>query len=569
MTDLIKIGRQTTDHGHACLSLKRLLGTRLLVQAQSGAGKSWFLRKLLEETHGQMQHLVIDPEGEFATLRQHFDYVIAAKHGGDTLASPRTAALLAERLLELGANAILDLYELKRDQRTEFVKSFLETLNDAPKKLWHPAIVVLDEAHVFCPQQGEAESASAVIDLATRGRKRGFCLVAATQRLSKMDKDAVAELGNKLIGRTTLDVDLKRAADEIGMGRDRWHEIQSLAAGEFFSYGPAFDHIGVKVIAVGGVKTTHPASGSSKASSTPPPTDKIRELLPKISDLPAEVEKKAQTEADLRKEIGELRAQVAQKPFAAIEDPRVPQMLALLKQCRDVFRLRAESVVINSHLTALQDGFEQLRQAVTAVEQREDAGTVCLTGIESVLNGAPVSKTVNIRQTGVVKLPDGSEHDLGAALGDAKLDGLTKSQSRILQTIANLKQRGLTPNREMVARWMAIHPNGGRYGSDLAALRAAELLDGFELKRPVKPTEAPTRSHALNALRDGSQQRIFEVLARALTTDRFTRDSLAAAMGIHPNGGRYGSDLSWLRTMGLIPERGDIYLTEAAGYPGT
>ena len=40
--------------------------------------------------------------------------------------------------------------------------------------------------------------------------------------------------------------------------------------------------------------------------------------------------------------------------------------------------------------------------------------------------------------------------------------------------------------------------------------------------------------------------------------------SLAQLLGIHPNGGRYGSNLARLRTMGLIPDRGDIYLTEGA-----
>lgn len=69
--------------------LDRLVDTRLLVQANSGGGKSWLLRRILEQTHGQVQHLVIDPEGEFASLRERFDYVLAAKHGGDTAAGRR------------------------------------------------------------------------------------------------------------------------------------------------------------------------------------------------------------------------------------------------------------------------------------------------------------------------------------------------------------------------------------------------------------------------------------------------------------------------------------------------
>jgi hypothetical protein len=290
--------------------LATLIDTRCLVQANSGGGKSWCLRRLLEQSHGSVQHLVLDPEGEFASLRERFDYVLAAKHGGDTAAEPRAAGLLAQRLLELGVSAIVDLYELKAHDRVRFVRGFLEALVDAPKKLWHPALVVLDEAHVFCPQQGEAESATAVIDLCTRGRKRGFGSVLATQRLSKLHKDAAAELNNKLIGRTGLDVDVKRAADELGFGKERWRELRELEAGEFFVFGPALSRE-VRKVRIGPVETTHPKAGARLAFTAPPPTDRIRALLPKLSDLPAEQERKAKTEADLRAEVKSLAAQLA------------------------------------------------------------------------------------------------------------------------------------------------------------------------------------------------------------------------------------------------------------------
>lgn len=66
--------------GVSC-ALETLVNTRLLIQANSGAGKSWAIRRLLEQTHGYVQHLVIDPEGEFASLRAKFDYVLAARSG--------------------------------------------------------------------------------------------------------------------------------------------------------------------------------------------------------------------------------------------------------------------------------------------------------------------------------------------------------------------------------------------------------------------------------------------------------------------------------------------------------
>lgn len=57
-----------TAGGDLGISLSKLLQGRLLIQGASGAGKSWTLRRLLEQTTGLVQQIVIDPEGEFKTL---------------------------------------------------------------------------------------------------------------------------------------------------------------------------------------------------------------------------------------------------------------------------------------------------------------------------------------------------------------------------------------------------------------------------------------------------------------------------------------------------------------------
>src|SRR6185437_8483952 len=135
------------------IDLDVLLRTRLLVQANSGKGKSWLLRRLAEQLFGKVQVIIIDPEGEFSTLREKYGYVLVGK-GGETPADPRSAALVAEKLLELNASAVCDIYELKAEARHRWVKAFLDSLVNARKELWHPCIVVVDEAHVFAPEKG-------------------------------------------------------------------------------------------------------------------------------------------------------------------------------------------------------------------------------------------------------------------------------------------------------------------------------------------------------------------------------------------------------------------------------
>src|SRR3990167_6853883 len=174
------------------MDLTKLIESKLLVQANSGGGKSWLLRRILEQSHGKVQQIILDPEGEFGTLREKYEYILCGK-GQDAPAEPRSAAMLAIRLLETGVSAVIDLYELHPQERKHFVKLFLEAMINSPKNLWHPVMVVLDEAHVFVPEKGESEAAAAVIGFTSLGRKRGFGAVLATQRISKLAKDAAAE----------------------------------------------------------------------------------------------------------------------------------------------------------------------------------------------------------------------------------------------------------------------------------------------------------------------------------------------------------------------------------------
>jgi hypothetical protein len=290
-----------------------LLATRLLLQAGSGGGKSWALRLLMEKIFGRVQVIVIDPEGEFSTLREKFPYVLVGK-GGETPADPRSAGMLAHRLLELQASAVCDLYELKSGQRHAFVRVFLDSLLEAPKELRTPVIVVVDEAHMFCPEKGESEAYGSMVDLCTRGRKRGLCPLFATQRLSALAKDASSQLQNRLIGPTFEDIDRKRCAEILGVpkGSDErafMRELQLLPPGNFFALGRAISTERI-LVKIGEIQTTHPKAFTKHTTPPPPAPEKIKALLPKLADLPKEAEEKSRTEAELRIEIRTLKAEL-------------------------------------------------------------------------------------------------------------------------------------------------------------------------------------------------------------------------------------------------------------------
>ena len=104
MSRVIDMGRRVGDGIRFDADLDVILRSNLLVQANSGGGKSWLLRRLIEQSFGKVPQIIIDPEGEFSTLRERFDLILVGKDG-DTPADVRSASLLAHRLLVIPATA--------------------------------------------------------------------------------------------------------------------------------------------------------------------------------------------------------------------------------------------------------------------------------------------------------------------------------------------------------------------------------------------------------------------------------------------------------------------------------
>ncbi|MFL6857913.1 MAG: helicase HerA domain-containing protein, partial [Allosphingosinicella sp.] len=255
----------------APIDLEELLATRLLVQGNSGSGKSHLLRRLLEESAGLVQQVVIDPEGDFVTLSNAFGH-LSLDAADYSLAE---VARIGARVREQRASVVLNLEGLDVEGQMRCAGTFLSALFEAPREHWYPALVVVDEAQLFAPAvAGEVPdevrrlSLGAMTNLMCRGRKRGLAGIVATQRLAKLAKNVAAEASNFLMGRTFLDIDMLRAADLLGMERRQAEAIRDLERGEFLALGPALSKRPV-TIRVGPVRTAG-KTGSPKLVPLPP-----------------------------------------------------------------------------------------------------------------------------------------------------------------------------------------------------------------------------------------------------------------------------------------------------------
>lgn len=315
------------------VDLEKLISSRLLVQASSGGGKSYAIRKLSEELSGHVQVIIIDIEGEFVSLREQYPFALVGKEGEIPL-NLRYAETLAHKLLETNLSAIIDLSEMEVYQRRLFAKRFAHALIESPKHLWHPCIVIIDEADFFAPQGKESESTNAIVNLSSRGRKRGICPIYATQRIAKLHKDVTADVLNKIVGLTGQDVDQQRAGSELGFtSKQDIIGLRKLSPGEFYAFGPAISNEVIK-FKVSKVVTSHMEAGQYK-KVLPATPNAIKKILGKLENIPEEAEKELNTKKEFQDEIKRLKEELKKKPVAGktitVPDEKMKYRVVLLQ----------------------------------------------------------------------------------------------------------------------------------------------------------------------------------------------------------------------------------------------
>lgn len=602
------------------VKLETLYETRLLIQGSSGAGKTQACFHLLEETHGQVQQIVIDKEGEFAKLREQFDYLLIGGDGEQRIPMRKGALeLQLHRVLELEISAIYDLSDLVPDQQRHVVARLARAMAHLPQRsgLWdRMRLALFDEMQWWAPQNGKAESLEPCIELASTGRKRGFCFIAAGTRVSMMAKSVTELLENKLIGRSGMN-DAERAAKELEFDKHGRKELRSLPIGHFYAYGPAIAIDPVLVRTPAELPVLPRRRGEHRAP-TPATSAKVKRALVKFAGLEEEAEKKERTLEELQTELAGARGRIRllekgapvidptaiarerERAAAAAVRVQAPTITALRRALEAAMKF---IVTVSTHNfdvagvdkeelaraigAAVEKATQLIDQRLTTRERqvekmREDARRLLAT-LKGLAEEQDVVVSVDVAKNAPFTVTPAPKPAAARREPIVRGDGsVSPKQLELLTTLRSFEHIGVTAvPRPNLAAFVGYAASTKAFKNNLAEMRTGGLIeysgDGIQLTEAGRAI-AGDRGQAiltLDALHQAWRDRLAPadwkllepVLEAHVSGNGLPRDVLAAQVGYATSTKAFKNGLSKLRTLGAIDYRGGEIVATSMMFP--
>lgn len=532
--------------GEVNVDLKRLLAHKFAIAANSGGGKSWLLRSMLEHTHGHVQQLIIDDAGEFRTLREVFlDYIVAGGEDADLRLAPEKSSRVLRELLQSRVNIIVDLSSFDHNERGEIVVGMTSALFTLASRKFRSVLIALDEAHLAAPESGQLrgygkESLEAVTRIATAGRKYQYGLVVATQRLSQLDNTVLGMCNNRAYGLATLGNDRERAGKELGFKASERNQLRLLTPGEFFVFGPAISQEVLKVRS-DDVQSYHPEAGEV-VPPAPPASHELRELVESLSSTedpaPEEGELPARRSVDVEKQIEKAVAEATAPIERKVADltRRMTAIASSVGSAIGYLQAAEKQFHVNGHAAA-EDHSQPPERANKPPNRAEKAEKRADVAVDQVEVSGPEQKILDALAAYETFGQSVVNKKAVAAFAGYKMGGYTRS------IIGGLSTSGLVdyPSTGM----LALTPEGRAVANAPEVTTLGDVHD-----RWLGLCTAP-------------QEKILRVLIEHYPTP-ISKQQLGEETGYESDGGYFRSIVGGLSTMGALeyPETGMIKATE-------
>ncbi len=141
----------------------------------------------------------------------------------------------ARELMQKGKASIIDMRGVNPDLQQIIVSRLCKELFEARKaNKIPPGVMIIEEAHKYCPEKGFAKTPSSEIlrTIASEGRKFGLGLMVVTQRPARIDKNVLSQCNTQIILKVTNPLDLKAITRGLeGVSSEVEEEIKRLPPG--------------------------------------------------------------------------------------------------------------------------------------------------------------------------------------------------------------------------------------------------------------------------------------------------------------------------------------------------
>ena len=138
-----------------------------------------------------------------------------------------------DQLIEDGKTTIINLKGVSPDIQQMIVKRLATVAFELRKKgTVPPMMMVVEEAHNYCPQGTTVLSSKPLATIASEGRKFGLGLMVISQRPAKIDKNVLSQCGTQIILKVTNPNDVKAISQSIeGLTNGMTDDIQTMPIG--------------------------------------------------------------------------------------------------------------------------------------------------------------------------------------------------------------------------------------------------------------------------------------------------------------------------------------------------
>jgi DNA helicase HerA-like ATPase len=209
-------------------------------------------------------------------------------------------------LVEKGKCSTVNMKGVPPDVQDVVIARLTKQLfNDRKAGKIPPFLLIVEEAHNYCPERGFGNTVSSNIlrTIASEGRKFGMGLCIVSQRPAKVDKNIISQCNTNIILKVTNPNDLKAIIQSVeGLSTQMYEEIQRIPIGVAIVSGA-----GLQLPLMAEIRTRETNHGGKSVGISRPGggEDEIYKA-PKIKAPPQPVLQKAKVEETLKPEADNL-----------------------------------------------------------------------------------------------------------------------------------------------------------------------------------------------------------------------------------------------------------------------